>query len=65
MLSDDEAIKSLFYNKNDDSLITAASVYASDIFRSLKCREPQVRIEYIRRGKPDAGNPLFESDHSR
>ncbi|KAL0298276.1 UNVERIFIED_CONTAM: hypothetical protein Sradi_6487400 [Sesamum radiatum] len=35
-------------------------VYASDNFSSLKCRT--TRIEYIRRGKPDAGFPLFESE---
>ncbi|KAL0316984.1 UNVERIFIED_CONTAM: hypothetical protein Sangu_2112700 [Sesamum angustifolium] len=52
-------IRSLFYNKNNDSLITV-SVYASDNFSSLKCRT--TRIEYIRRGKPDAGFPLFESE---
>ncbi|KAL3653375.1 hypothetical protein CASFOL_003056 [Castilleja foliolosa] len=55
----DEVIRSLFYNKNNESLITV-SVYASDNFSSLKCRTS--RIEYIRRGKPDAGFPLFESE---
>ncbi|EPS71216.1 hypothetical protein M569_03543, partial [Genlisea aurea] len=55
----DEVIRSLFYNKNNDSLITV-SVYASDNFSSLKCRT--TRIEYILRGKPDAGFPLFESE---
>ncbi|XP_051143467.1 uncharacterized protein LOC127259892 isoform X2 [Andrographis paniculata] len=55
----DEVIRSLFYNKNNDSLITV-SVYASDNFSSLKCRT--TRIEYIRRGQPDAGFPLFESE---
>ncbi|XP_039145983.1 uncharacterized protein LOC120283380 isoform X1 [Dioscorea cayenensis subsp. rotundata] len=55
----DEVIRSLFYNKNNDSLITV-SVYASDNFRSLKCRT--TRIEYIKRGKPDAGFALFESE---
>ncbi|XP_022868461.1 uncharacterized protein LOC111387866 isoform X4 [Olea europaea var. sylvestris] len=58
-VSHDEVIRSLFYNKNNDSLITV-SVYASDNFSSLKCRT--TRIEYIRRGKPDAGFPLFESE---
>lgn len=33
----DEVIRSLFYNKNNQSLITV-SVYASDHFSSLKCR---------------------------
>ncbi|XP_071716810.1 uncharacterized protein [Rutidosis leptorrhynchoides] len=55
----DEVIRSLFYNKNNDSLITV-SVYASDHFSSLKCRS--TRIEYIQRGQPDAGFPLFESE---
>ena len=40
----DEVIRSLFYNKNNDSLITV-SVYASDNFSSLKCRS--TRIEYV------------------
>lgn len=58
-VSPDEVIRSLFYNKNNDSLITV-SVYASDNFSSLKCRT--TRIEYIKRGKPDAGFALFESE---
>ena len=58
-VSPDEVIRSLFYNKNNDSLITV-SVYASDNFSSLKCRS--TRIEYIRRGQPDAGFALFESE---
>ena len=33
----DEVIRSLFYNKNNKSLITV-SVYESDRFSSLKCR---------------------------
>lgn len=36
-ISPDEVIRSLFYNKNNDSLITV-SVYESDRFSSLKCR---------------------------
>ncbi|KAG5052692.1 hypothetical protein JHK87_004890 [Glycine soja] len=58
-VSPDEVIRSLFYNKNNDSLITV-SVYASDNYSSLKCRS--TRIEYIRRVKPDAGFALFESE---
>ncbi|KAF4356901.1 hypothetical protein F8388_003196 [Cannabis sativa] len=58
-VSPGEVIRSLFYNKNNDSLITV-SVYSSDSFSSLKCRS--TRIEYIRRGKPDAGFALFESE---
>ncbi|XP_073356145.1 uncharacterized protein [Aegilops tauschii subsp. strangulata] len=58
-LSPDEVIRSLFYNKNNDSLITV-SVYASDHFSTLKCRTTP--IEYIRRDQLDAGFPLFESE---
>ncbi|CAL9099546.1 unnamed protein product [Musa acuminata var. zebrina] len=58
-ISPDEVIRSLFYNKNNDSLITV-SVYASDHFSSLKCRTTP--IEYIRRNQLDAGYPLFESE---
>jgi len=58
-LSPDEVIRSLFYNKNNDSLITV-SVYASDNFSTLKCRTTPV--EYIRRNQLDAGFPLFESE---
>ncbi|KAL1360205.1 uncharacterized protein LOC130977046 [Arachis stenosperma] len=58
-VSPDEVIRSLFYNKNNDSLITV-SVYASENFSSLKCRS--TGIEYIRRGRPDDGFPLFESE---
>ncbi|XWS13007.1 hypothetical protein CRYUN_Cryun36dG0000700 [Craigia yunnanensis] len=58
-VSHDEVVRSLFYNKNNDSLITV-SVYATDYFCSLKCRS--TKIEYIRRGKPVAGFALFESE---
>jgi hypothetical protein len=61
-VSHDEVIRSLFYNKNNQSLITV-SVYASDNFSSLKCRTTP--LEYVRRGKPDAGFPLFESESLR
>ena len=109
-VSPDEVIRSLFYNKNNDSLITV-SVYASDNFSSLKCRSTRIEyvhlltpqppplskkkkkkrgrisnymttcpnfllsvctscwncclficFRYIRRGKPDAGFALFESE---
>lgn len=40
-VSPDEVIRSLFYNKNNDSLITV-SVYASDNFSSLKCRSTRI-----------------------
>ncbi|CAL0315590.1 unnamed protein product [Lupinus luteus] len=58
-VSPDEIIRNLFYNKNNDSLITV-SVYASDSCSSFKCRS--TGIEYIRRVKPDAGFALFESE---
>ncbi|XP_072972406.1 uncharacterized protein [Typha angustifolia] len=58
-ISPDEVIRSLFYNKNNDSLITV-SVYASDHFSSLKCRTTP--IEYIRRNQLNAGYPLFETE---
>ncbi|OIW15311.1 hypothetical protein TanjilG_10751 [Lupinus angustifolius] len=54
-----EVIRSLFYNKNNNSLITV-SVYASDRYSSLTCRS--IGIEYIRRGQPDAAFALFESE---
>jgi len=56
---DDEVIRSLFYNKNNNSLITV-SVYAFDNYSSLKCRSTP--LEYIRRGKANEGFPLFESE---
>lgn len=58
-ISPDEVIRSLFYNKNNDSLITV-SVYESDRWSSLKCRTTP--IEYIRRGQFHDGFPLFESE---
>ncbi|KAF8690047.1 hypothetical protein HU200_017170 [Digitaria exilis] len=58
-ISPDEVIRSLFYNKNNDSLITV-SVYESDRFSSLKCRTTP--IEYIRRGHLNDGFPLFETE---
>lgn len=42
----DEVIRSLFYNKNNDSLITV-SVYASDHFSSLKCRSTRIEWVYL------------------
>lgn len=58
-ISPDEVIRSLFYNKNNESLITV-SVYASDHFSSLKCRTTP--IEYIRRNQLEAGFALFETE---
>ena len=58
----DEVIRSLFYNKTNNSLITV-SVYRYDNFSSLKCRSTPMM--YIRRGRPSAGFPLFESESLR
>lgn len=57
---DDEVVRSLFYNKNNNTLITV-SVYANDNFSSLKCRSTP--LEFIRRGKPqEGGMPLFQEE---
>nr|XP_043616090.1 uncharacterized protein LOC122588007 [Erigeron canadensis] len=56
----DELIRNLFYNKNDNSVISV-SVYDSDKIKTLKFRTTP--IEYIRRGMPDAGYALFESEY--
>mmetsp|Transcript_19614 Transcript_19614/g.38319 ORF Transcript_19614/g.38319 Transcript_19614/m.38319 type:complete len:518 (-) Transcript_19614:1400-2953(-) len=58
----DEVVRSLFYNKSNDSLITV-SVYRTDNYSSLKCRS--TRIEYIRQKQPEKGFPLFESESLR
>ena len=58
----DEVIRSLFYNKNNDSLITV-SVYGQDNFSSLKCRSTP--MEYIRRRNPADGFTLFEKESLR
>lgn len=58
-ISPDEAIRSLFYNEANDSLITV-SVYRLDNFSSLKCRTTP--LEYIRQGRTDGGVCLFESE---
>ncbi|CAI5464222.1 unnamed protein product [Closterium sp. Yama58-4] len=58
----EEVIRSLFFNKNNDSLITV-SVYAQDNFSSLKCRSTP--LEYIRRGRPSEGFALFELESLR
>lgn len=58
-LCPDEVIRSLFYNKLNESLVTV-SVFRDDNFSSLKCRSTQ--LAYIRRKTPDGGYPLFESE---
>ena len=57
--SPDEVIRSLFYNKLNESLVTV-SVFREDNFSSLKCRSTQ--LEYMRRKNPEGGYPLFESE---
>ncbi|WVZ90277.1 hypothetical protein U9M48_036589 [Paspalum notatum var. saurae] len=59
-LSSNEVIRTLFYNKNNNSFITV-SVCRSDDFNTLKCRTTP--IEYIRRNQLDAGFPIFESEN--
>jgi hypothetical protein len=55
-LHPDDLIKSLFYNKNNDSLITVSSQNLMPVeYRSTS-------IEYIRKAKPDAGFHLFQSE---
>lgn len=61
-ITSDEVIRSLFYNKSNNSLITV-SVYRADNFSSLKCRTTP--LPYIARGKPEAGFPLFETESLR
>jgi len=58
----DEVIRSLFYNKSNDSLITV-SVYRADNYSSLKCKSTS--LEYIRRNKPSKGFSLFETESLR
>ena len=59
-IQDDEVVRSLFYNKNNETLITV-SVYATDNYSSLKCRSTP--LEFIRRGKPqEGGMALFEEE---
>ena len=55
----DEIIRSLFLNRLNDSLITV-SVREEDRFSSLRCRSTP--LDVIRRGRPDCGFALFESD---
>ena len=58
-MTPDEVIRSLFHNKVSNSLITV-SVYRADNFSSLKCRNTP--LEYIRRGRPESGFPIFTSE---
>eukprot|EP00192_Tetraselmis_astigmatica_P003969 CAMPEP_0117685326 /NCGR_PEP_ID=MMETSP0804-20121206/21669_1 /TAXON_ID=1074897 /ORGANISM="Tetraselmis astigmatica, Strain CCMP880" /LENGTH=468 /DNA_ID=CAMNT_0005496569 /DNA_START=135 /DNA_END=1542 /DNA_ORIENTATION=+ len=55
----DEVIRSLFYNKSNNSIITV-SVYSTDNYSSLQCRSTP--LESIRLARPDEGFALFESE---
>jgi hypothetical protein len=55
----DEMIRSLFYNKSNDSLITV-SVYREDNFSSLNCRSTS--IADIEAGEPHKGEAIFVSE---
>ncbi|GLJ54580.1 hypothetical protein SUGI_1172420 [Cryptomeria japonica] len=57
-LSPDDLIRRLYYNEENDSLVTI-SAHPSDRF-SLKYRT--TLLEYIRRAQPDAGFALFEGE---
>ena len=58
-VSADEVVRSLFYNKTNQSIITV-SVYRSDQYSSLRCRTTP--IEYIKRNTPKNGFNLFENE---
>lgn len=46
-LSSDEIIRSLYYNKSNDSVMTV-SVLGSDYFSSLKCRTTRIEcVDYL------------------
>jgi len=60
--SPEEVIRSLFYNKFNHSLVTV-SVFRADNFNALKCRTTP--LQYIARGKFDAGYVLFETESLR
>jgi len=55
----DETIRSIFLNKQNDSIITV-SVYKKDQYRQLRCRSTQ--LELIRRQQPELGIPVFVSE---
>ena len=58
----DEVIRSLFYNKAAQALVTV-SVYREDNFSCLKCRSTP--LADVRRGCPNAGLPIFTSETLR
>lgn len=55
----DEVVRSLFYNKLRDSLVTV-SVFRDDNFSSLRCRD--IPLEQIRRGRAEGGSAVFASE---
>ncbi|KAK9811436.1 hypothetical protein WJX72_003905 [[Myrmecia] bisecta] len=55
----DEAIRSLFYNKRNATLVTV-SVFAADNYSSLKCRS--TALDDIRTGQPERGVRLFQEE---
>lgn len=57
-----EVIRSLFYNKTNESIITV-SVYRIDNFSSLKCRSTYIKS--ILNNNPTITIPLFESESLR
>eukprot|EP00698_Gefionella_okellyi_P015172 TRINITY_DN4276_c0_g2_i1.p1 TRINITY_DN4276_c0_g2~~TRINITY_DN4276_c0_g2_i1.p1 ORF type:complete len:318 (+),score=46.76 TRINITY_DN4276_c0_g2_i1:407-1360(+) len=59
-IASDEVIRSVFYNRLNDSIVTV-SVYRRDKFTTLRCRSTPVR--YIVLGKMNAGTTLFPSEN--
>lgn len=57
--SSNEVLRSLFYNKTNESLITVA-VFRDDNFSSLKCRSTP--LPYILANRPADGFPIFASE---
>ena len=58
----DETVRSLFYNKVNESIITV-SVFKKDQYRELRCRSTP--LSYVWRGKPEIGFPCFISEELR
>jgi len=61
-LSEDEVIRSLFFNKTNQSIINV-SAYRRDNFSCLKCKSTQ--LNYIRKGEPDGGLEIFRQETLR
>ncbi|GJM92756.1 hypothetical protein PR202_ga09251 [Eleusine coracana subsp. coracana] len=58
----DQVIRSMFYNKANDSIITV-SAFASEDFKILSCRMTPIECAlFVRQAKPDAGFGLFEKE---